>query len=315
MKNSIIIPVYKNEDSIESLVLVLTELSGQLNNELEVVFVIDGSPDNSYLMLKDQLIDKPFDSQILQHSRNYGSFSAIRAGLMAASGEAFAVMAADLQEPPELVLEMFELLREENYDIVVGNRESRDDPFLSRVLSGVFWWLYRKLVIPEVPPGGVDMFGCNQQFRTELLKLDERNSSLIGLIYWLGFNRKTIGYSRRKRKHGSSAWTLSKKINYLMDSIFAFTDLPIKLLIFVGIFGLFSASFLVAVILIAKAFGAIEVPGYAATVLTILFFAAFNSLGLGIIGSYVWRAYGNTQNRPTGIVKYTEKLPGKLKGK
>jgi glycosyltransferase involved in cell wall biosynthesis len=222
-------------------------------------------------------------------------------------------MAADLQEPPELVLEMFEILQTEDYDVVVGNRETRDDPLFSRFMSEIFWWLYRKLVISEVPPGGVDMFGCNQQFRTELLKLNERNSSLIGLIYWLGFNRKTIGYSRRKREHGTSAWTLSKKINYLMDSIFAFTDLPIKLLIFAGVLGMLGSLLLVIVILVAKAMGAIQVPGYAATVLTILFFAAFNSLGLGIIGSYVWRAYGNTQNRPTGVVKNVEKFTGNIK--
>ena len=308
MTNSLIIPIYKNERSIGNLLSVLRDLSEQLGNALEVVFVIDGSPDDCYQILQASLPDMPFDSQLLQHSRNYGAFSAIKAGLLAASGERFAVMAADLQEPPELVLEMFQILQEGEYDIVVGNRESRDDPLAARISSAVFWWMYRKLVIPDVPPGGVDMFGCTRPFKTELLKLDERNSSLIGLIYWLGFNRKTIGYARKRRQQGESAWTLSKKINYLMDSVFAFTDLPIKLLMGIGIAGILISLVLVAVILVAKMVGAIPVPGYAATVTTILFFAAFNSLGLGIIGSYVWRTYGNTQNRPDGVVKSVEKF-------
>jgi glycosyltransferase involved in cell wall biosynthesis len=303
---SIIIPVYKNAESLPQLLIELAKLEDKLPGALEAVFVVDGCPQGSYAILKKLLSNQNFSSQLLLHSRNFGSFAAIRAGLISAKGKYSAVMAADLQEPPSLAYEMLLTLKTEDVDIVVGCRLKRDDPLLSSIASSIFWWLYRKLVIRDIPKGGVDMFGCNLQFREALATLNEQHTSLIGLIYWLGFTRKEISYSRLERPHGKSAWTLSKKINYLLDSIFAFSDLPIKTLFTAGILGV-SVSFLLAIIILcAKLFGAIQVPGYAATILTITFFGAFNSLGLGIIGSYVWRAYGNTQKRPNSVIQTSE---------
>lgn len=224
---SLVIPVYKNEACLPDLLSTLTAMNTALDDKLEVVLVIDGSPDNCYPILREKLPTMPFRSRLLLHSRNYGSFAAIRSGLAAATGDYFAVMAADLQEPPELAQEFFRLLAADEADVALGTRDVRHDDWRSRMSSGIFWWLYRKFVIPDMPAGGIDMFGCNRQFRHELLALDESHSSLIGLIFWLGFRRKLVAYERRQRQQGVSAWTLSKKINYLMDSVFAFSDLPI----------------------------------------------------------------------------------------
>jgi glycosyltransferase involved in cell wall biosynthesis len=221
----------------------------------------------------------------------------------AARGPYFAAMAADLQEPPDLVLEFFRVLESEPVDITVGTRESRDDPLLSRWSSQLFWNVYRRFVQPEMPRGGVDIFGCNLAVRNQLLSLQESNSSLVGLLFWLGFQRKLIGYRRRARRHGRSGWTLRRKIDYLMDSMFAFSDLPIRVLILAGALGLGLSATLGTIVLIGRVSGGISVPGYSATVVTITFFAALNALGLGIIGSYVWRAFENTKQRPQAIVK------------
>ena len=299
---SLVIPVYKNEAGLPALLETLCDMYTKLDHLLEVVIVVDGSPDNCYTLLREQLPRMPFSSQLLLHSRNYGSFAAIRSGLQAANGQYFAVMAADLQEPPELAIAFFRALAADEADVTIGTRDARQDPLRSRLSAGLFWWAYRKFVIPEMPPGGVDMFGCNRQFRNELLQLDESHSSLIGLLFWLGFRRKTIAYERRVREHGVSAWTLKKKINYLMDSVFAFSDLPVKLLISLGIAGMvFSLAFGLLVIAL-KIAGTVPVPGYAATVLTVLFFGALNTTGIGILGAYIWRAYGNTQGRPLAVV-------------
>jgi glycosyltransferase involved in cell wall biosynthesis len=309
---SLIIPVYKNEESLPDLLAVLADMNEKLSGKLEVVIVVDGSPDNSYGILRQRLPQMPFASQLLLHSRNYGSFAAIRAGMQVASGSYFAVMAADLQEPPELALDFFRLLQADEADVVVGTRDARNDPWRSRWSSEIFWWVYRKFIIKEVPAGGVDMFGCNRQFRNELLSLDESHSSLIGLLFWLGFRRKTVAYQRRERQHGVSAWTLKKKINYLMDSIFSFSDLPLKLLIsFGGIGVLFSVLFSLLVMML-KVTGWVEVPGYAATILTVLFFGALNTAGIGLLGAYVWRAYANTQGRPLSVVMRAESFSGKV---
>ena len=308
---SLILPVYRNEESLPDLLTVLTEMNKKLAGKLEVIIVVDGSPDNSYNILRQRLPDMPFASQLLLHSRNYGSFAAIRAGMQVANGDHFAVMAADLQEPPELALEFFHLLEADEADVVVGTRDARNDPWRSRWSSEIFWWVYRKFIIKDIPAGGVDMFGCNRQFRNELLSLDESHSSLIGLLFWLGFRRKTVSYQRRERQHGVSAWTLTKKINYLMDSIFAFSDLPIKLLISFGSIGVLFSELFGLMVLVLKTTGWLEVPGYAATILTVLFFGALNTAGIGLLGAYIWRAYANTQGRPLSVVMRAESFAGK----
>ena len=231
---TLVIPVYRNEGSIPDLLEAVKQLYRQFDGEMETVFVVDGSPDRCYEILRAALLCKPFPSQLVLLSRNFGSFQAIRVGLQLGNGDRFAVMAADLQEPPELVVEMDRALREGSIDVVVGVRDGRKDPFLSRVPAQIFWALYRRYVLPEIPAGGVDVFGCNRAFRDTLLELDERHSSLIAQIFWLGFRRKSISYVRQARQHGKSAWTIGRKINYLMDSIFAFTDLPIRMLIRIG---------------------------------------------------------------------------------
>jgi glycosyltransferase involved in cell wall biosynthesis len=302
IRYSLVIPVYRNAGSIPDLLAALSEMGAALDGGLEVVFAVDGSPDESHALLRDALPGCPFASQLLLLSRNFGSFAAIREGLRVARGRFFAVMAADLQEPPELVLEFFRALEHEPVDVVFGRREGRADPLPSRVAANTFWWLYRKLVQPDALPGGVDVFACNAAFRDQLVALAESNSSLVGLLFWMGFRRKSIGYRRLPRKHGKSAWTFRRKFKYLMDSVFAFTDLPIRLLTFLGGFGVVASVVIGTIVLAARLLGAIPVPGYAATVLIVIFFAALNSLGLGIIGSYVWRAFENTKARPLAIV-------------
>ncbi|MEO8177777.1 MAG: glycosyltransferase family 2 protein [Deltaproteobacteria bacterium] len=307
---SLVIPVYNNADTLPRLLPACEGLWEQLARDLEVVFVVDGSPDASYRLLKEQLPNVRFASRLALLSRNFGSFSAIREGLRAANGRYFAVMAADLQEPPELVLSFFRALGEEPVDLVLGTRTSRADPLLSRLASSLFWWVYRTVIEPQMPRGGVDVFGCNREFRDRLLALPESNSSLVGLLFWLGYRRKLISYARQPRLAGKSGWTFKKKLKYLFDSLFAFSDLPIRLLAFFGGLGLVTSAVVSIMVLIAKLLGLVAVPGYAATVLILTFFSALNSFGLGVIGSYVWRTFENTKGRPLAIVMTAEEFTG-----
>jgi len=299
---SIVIPVYKNEASIPNLLLTLHGIHKRLNGPLEVVFVVDGSPDQSFQRLAAELPVVPFKAKLVALSRNFGSFSAIRIGLQKAVGPYFAVMAADLQEPADLIMAFFDELAKDEADVVVGTRMSRDDPFLSRIGSRLFWFLYRKTVQPELPPGGIDVFGCNAAFHRELLKLEESHSSLVGLVLWLGFRRKAIPYKRQRREHGKSAWTLTKRMRYLADSSFSFSDLPIKVLLWLGSIGLVISIVFSMILLWARLTGRIQVPGYSPIVLTIIFFGSINLVCLGIVGAYVWRVYENTTKRPGAVV-------------
>lgn len=302
MKYSIIIPVYRNEESIFRLLVVLKEINDHLAGLMEVVFVVDGSPDQSFSILRGALDELPYPAQLIVHSRNFGSFPAIRTGLTAARGEYFSVMAADLQEPPELLIEFFRSLENDECDVAIGTRCGRQDPFLSRTASRIFWGLYRRLVVHDMPSGGVDVFGCNLIFRDNLLKLEESRSSLIALIFWLGFRRRFVNYDRQSRIDGKSSWTLRKKVDYMLDSVFAFTDYPIRLLIRIGIIGTTLSFLFGLVVLFAHFTGNIEVPGYAATMLAMLFFGMLNLLGLGLVGTYAWRGYENSKARPLSVI-------------
>lgn len=299
---SVIVPVYRNEESLPRLLRALEEMNAQLERQLEVVFVIDGSPDRCYEIIKSRLDSLPFAAQLIVHSRNFGSFPAIRSGLISAKGDFFGVMAADLQEPPELLIQFFASLKNDEADVTIGTRSGRSDPLPSRIASGMFWGLYRRLVVKDMPEGGVDIFGCNKAFRDQLLNLEEARSSLIALIFWLGFRRKLISYTRREREEGKSAWTLSKKIDYMLDSIFAFTDYPIRLLMRIGAIGSLLSVIMAIAVIIGRSTGAIDVPGYAATMLTVLFLGALNLFGLGLVGTYAWRSYENSKKRPLAIV-------------
>lgn len=306
---SLIIPVYKNEGSLPDLLQAVSQLHAQLQ-PFEAVFVVDGSPDRCYERLKEQLPLQDFPAQLLLLSRNFGSFAAIRQGLGAAKGDYYGVMAADLQEPPELIVEMASALRADEADVTVGVREQRDDPLLQRLPAQLFWGAYRRYVIPAMPMGGVDIFGCNRAFRDQLLQLEERHSSLVAQVFWMGFRRKTVPYHRQAREHGTSAWTLAKKINYLMDSIFSFSDLPIRLLIRIGAFGSITSGLVALFVLFARLSGAVYVPGYAAIMVMLTFLGSLNLLGLGIVGSYAWRTYENTKGRPLAITLTRHQFTG-----
>ena len=298
---TLVVPIYRNEESIPELLTVVQRLSEDLSGNLETVFVIDGSPDRCAEILRRELPTRPMRTKLVLLTRNFGSFAAIRIGLLHGTGDYFVVMAADLQEPPEMVLQMNQALQEKPIDVVVGVRASRGDPLLSRIPAQIFWGLYRRFVVPEMPPGGIDVFGCNKAFRDALLELQESHSSLIAQIFWLGYRREMLTYVRQERRHGKSAWTFRKKINYLMDSVFAFTDLPVRLLIRAGSLGILFALIFGTLIVGSKLLGNINVPGYAMTTIVIVFFSALHLLSLGVVGSYAWRAYENTKGRPLAV--------------
>jgi len=310
---SVIVPVYVNEAFVSDLLARLERLHGRLPGGVEAVIVIDGSSDRSMERLAEALPRMPFPSQLLLLSRNFGSFSAIQAGLQHARGEHFTVMSADLQEPEELVVSFHAQLAADECDVVVGRREGRADRLVSRLLATLFWQAYRRLVQPEIPTGGIDIFGCNRVFRDHLLALRESHSSLVGLMYWLGFRRHEVPYRRLPREHGRSAWSLRRRVHYMLDSVFAFSYLPIRLMELTGVLGLLLGIVLSIVVVYTRLRNGVVVPGYTATVLTVVFFGALNALGIGVLGEYIARIYAETKRRPLWLVDYTLNLEEPVK--
>ena len=307
---SIIVPVYGNEGSIPQLLARIADLGRQLPKPIEAVFVVDGSPDRSGELLKRALPEQPYAWQLLWHSRNFGSFAGIRTGLAQARGRYHAVMAADLQEPAELVLEFRRILAHGEADVVVGTRGRRSDPGVSQVLSRAYWRVYRRLVDPHVPAGGVDIFGCTAQVSRVLGTFSESHSSLVGLLFWVGFRRAEVPYDRLERADGGkSAWSTRSKFRYMMDSIYSFTDLPISWMKSIGVFGVVASILIGLATLVSWSFGLIEVRGYTPLVLLLLLLSSLLLMCLGIVGSYVWRTYENSKQRPSALVMWHETSP------
>jgi glycosyltransferase involved in cell wall biosynthesis len=303
---SLVIPVYRNEANLPRLFEELERLAPRLQQPLEVVFVVDGSPDQSIDRLRRHLPGWPIPAQLVELSRNFGSFAAIAAGLRVARGEWCAVIAADLQEPPDLVVEFERILVAAEADVVFGYRQGRADPWLSRLLSQSFWSLYRRFVVPDMPRGGIDVFGCTRQVRDALVELREVNTNLVALLLWLGFRRAFVPYARRPRLEGRSAWSAGRKLRYALDSVFAFTDLPIRALLVLGTLATLGSLAGGIYVVVAWALGLIPVLGYTPLMLAVISFGGLTALGLGIVGQYQWLSLQNTRNRPTAIVRRLE---------
>lgn len=307
---SVVVPVYGNEQTIPELIDECGRLAVELDGRLEVVFVVDGSPDGSLILLRRLLADsKSFTAQLIALSRNFGSFSAIRAGIAAAEGELIAIMAADLQEPISLIQDFFRALASGRYDIAVGTRISRSDPMASMVTSRAFWGLFRRMGQPDIPRGGADVFACTRQVASQLIRLDESHTSLIGLLYWVGFRRCEIPYERRPRPVGKTAWRFRRKLRYLLDSLFSFTDIPIMAITAIGMIGVIVSAGVAIAVLVAWLTSGIAVAGYTPIMLAIVFTASSVLVSLGVIGSYVWRTYENTKGRPGAIAMTHERFP------
>lgn len=298
--NSLVVPVYRNRDSIPQLIDAVEEIREQVPGELEAIFVVDGSPDDSRQRLVEHLEGSGIRALVAEHSRNFGSFAAIRSGMELARGERIAVMAADLQEPPELVVEFLRRLASGKVDVVAGERTGRDDP--GEAFSKLYWRLYRRFVFAEVPAEGVDVFACTAAVRDVICELESVHTSLVAQLFWVGFRRELVPYQRRPSSQ-PSGWTLARKVRYLSDSVFAFTDLPVRLLWMAGLVGLFVGAGVATAALIARLIGATDVPGYTPTILVVVLFGSLNMIGLGIIGSYVWRAYETVKGRPGAILR------------
>jgi len=300
MKLSFVIPVFRNEGSIFLTYQKVVNLLSKLNLDAELIFVNDGSDDNSLEELIS-LHHKDAKVKVISFSRNFGQVPAIIAGLKEVSGEAVVVMSADLQEPIELIEEMIAKWKEGN-EIVIGHRIDREDGFIANKASNIFYKLMQ-YVNSKMPKGGFDFMLIDKKALEVLNQIDERNRFFQGDVLWLGFNTAFIPYSRLKRTIGKSQWSLSKKLKYFIDGLLNTSYVPIRLMSFLGIcFSFF--GFLYALVIVYNRFiHNTPFTGWAPLMIIILIIGGLIMLMLGIIGEYVWRTYDETRKRPIYIIK------------
>jgi len=310
---SVVIPVYFNEENIPVTWVALRDALGQLPPQVgwEVVFVDDGSGDASYARLLDVHALAPDRVHVVKLTRNFGQVAAILAGLRHARGDACVVMSADLQDPPELIVEMVRRWGRGERRIVLAVREGREDGWLARVGSRVFYRLMRRYAIPDMPDGGFDFFLIDRAVVDIINDADEKNAFLQGQVLWTGYEPVCIPYVRRRRELGRSRWSLSRKLKYLVDGFVSYTETPVRMITLLGLI-VSALSFAYALLIFAlKLFWQIPVEGWAPIMITMLMLGGIQLVMLGVIGEYLWRNSHESRRRPSFVVDTTvEARPG-----
>jgi glycosyltransferase involved in cell wall biosynthesis len=301
---SLIIPVYYNEKNIAVTWSAVSETLNSLPEDLdwEVLFVDDGSGDRSYERLLEVQAGEPDRVRIIKFTRNFGQVAAITAGLATARGDCCVVMSADLQDPPELILEMSERWRNGS-KIVLGTRSQREDGLVARVTSRIFYRLMRRFAIPNMPDSGFDFFLIDRRVVDLINLIDEKNSFIQGQILWTGFTPALIPYTRRRREIGKSRWTLARKLNYFVDGFVSYTETPIRLITLVGLTVSILSFAYASLIFILRLLWKIPVEGWAPIMIAMLMLGGIQLVMLGTIGEYLWRSYHETRRRPTFVIE------------
>ena len=297
---SLIIPIYNEEEGIDMLFEKVTNALTSITNDYEIVCVDDGSADKS---LKKMLAyhEKDQRFKVLALSRNFGHQAAYTAGMNHAKGDYIVLMDGDLQDPPELIKEMFEKAVSENLDVVYAKRISRKEGFVKRMLIKLFHYIYYKTSNIHAPIN-VGNFCCiNRKALNSLLSLNEKNRYLPGLRFFIGYKQGFVEYSRPQREHGATKMSTSKLFKLALDAIFSFSNLPLKFCLYIGILGIIISLIAGAFSLISKILG-LATPGWSSILLSIYFFGSVQLIFLGVVGEYVHRIYTETQNRPLFII-------------
>jgi dolichol-phosphate mannosyltransferase len=301
---SVVVPVYQNAGSLPDLFTRLRAVAGSLpGDRFEFVFVDDGSHDESFEVLRRLAADDA-RVRVVKLSRNFGSGPAVLAGLGEARGDCMVALAADLQDPPELIPRMVGMWRE-GRKVVLAVRRSRADPLANRLLADAFYLLFRRFALPNMPRHGFDSFLLDRAVRDLIAGIQENNAYLMGLILWTGFNPGVVEYDRAARpaRYGPSMWGFGRRVKHFIDSFTAFSYFPLRaasvLGVVVAVLGLLYAALVVAL----RVVHGFPVEGWASIMVAVLLLSGVQMLMIGVLGEYLWRNLEETRRRPRFVVE------------
>lgn len=306
-KISIIVPCYNEEEAMpifyEEIVKVANEMK---KTEFEFIFVNDGSRDKT-LEVARSLHEKDKRVRYVSFSRNFGKEAGMLAGLEAARGDYVAIMDVDLQDPPYLVKEMYETLKNEDYDCVATRRVSRDgEPPIRSFFARCYYKLINKISKTEIVDGARDFRLMTRQMVDSILELKEYNRFSKGIFSWVGYNTKWLEYNNVERVAGVTKWSFWKLFLYSLESIVAFSTVPLSIAAVMGILFCLVAFIMIIFIVVKTLTVGDPVAGWPSLVCIIFFVSGVQLFCLGVIGQYLAKTYLEVKNRPVYIVKETE---------
>ena len=298
---SLVIPIYNEEEVLPQLDERLEQMLDKLGVDSEVVFVDDGSKDRSLELLRAMVAREP-RYRAVSFSRNFGHQRAITSGMDASRGKAIVVMDADLQDPPEVIVEMLAKWRE-GYDVVYGRRRSRTgESWFKLVTAKIFYRLFAAMIPIEVPLDTGDFRLMSRRVVVALRELRETHRFVRGLVAWIGFKQTAVEYDRAARFAGETKYPLRKMLAFAFDGIMSFSILPLRLATYLGVLvGVASVLYALSAI-VAHVFLNATVPGWTTTVVLVSFLFSVQLLVTGVLGEYVGRIYEEVKSRPLYVV-------------
>ena len=301
---SLVVPAYNEEESIQTFIDTIDQELAPLRDQLEIVFVNDGSRDKTRQVI-EAVIEKDPRVTLINLARNFGKEAAMTAGLFHARGDAVIPMDVDLQDPPALILEFVRLWRDEGYDTVYGVRSDRNaDTPMKRLTAGGFYRLFNAVSTTTKIPENAGDFRLMDRRVVEVIKqLPERNRFMKGLFAWAGFNAIGVPYERPARAAGETKFNYWKLWNFALDGFFSFSSWPLRIWSYVGA-GVALLSFLYILVIITKVlFFGIDIPGYASLMSVILFLGGMQLISIGVLGEYLGRMFLEVKQRPVFVVE------------
>lgn len=296
---SIIIPTYNEEENLPILYGRLQGVANKSEYDFEFIFIDDGSTDRSFSILKGLSTRDP-RIKIIKFSRNFGSHAACLAGLIYSKGAACTFISADLQDSPELIIEMIRKW-EEGYEVVIGVREWEKDS--GRYFQRLYYKLVRKFALKNMPESGTDVFLIDRKVVDAVISMGEKNTSIFGLILWSGFSQTVVSYKKGERYRGISKWTFGKKIKLFIDTFVSFSYFPLRVMSFLGITIAFVGFIYALIIITARLFYSKAIEGWSSLMVVLLLVSGVQMLMLGVLGEYLWRNFDESRKRPPFIVK------------
>lgn len=304
MELSIIIPIYNEEGNLNLLYERISKVASSITSDYELIFVNDGSRDNSLQMIVSMAVSDQH-VRYINFSRNFGHQIAVTAGIDHCTGEAVAIIDADLQDPPELIVELYNKMKE-GYQVVYARRRSRSgESFMKKFTAKMFYRILAKITSIKIPVDTGDFRIMHRKIIDVLKQMPEQQKYLRGQIAWAGFKQTYILYDRDERHAGSTGYTYKKMIRFALDGITGFSNLPLKFATIAG-FIVSGVTFLVSLYALYARFIAKDyVPGWTSLILAVLFIGGVQLISIGIIGEYMSRMSANVRNRPLYIVDHS----------
>lgn len=301
-KYSIVVPVFNEEKVLNELYRRLTIVMSKLRESYEIIFINDGSIDNS-LEIMEKLHSKDKRIKIIDFSRNYGQQIATTAGIDYATGEAIVIIDADLQDPPKVIPELVKKWKK-GYDVVYGVRKKREgENFFKKVTASIFYKFLNKITDINIPLDAGDFRLIDRKVADNLKTIREKNRYIRGLTSWIGFRQIGVLYDREKRFAGYTKYTLAKMLKLALDAVFSFSNYPLKIAIYIG-FLISGLSFLYLIyVLILKIFMDVTIQGWASIIVAVFFLGGVQLICIGIIGEYIGRIGEEVKKRPLYIIK------------